>query len=654
MTVVKFEIDNREPYLNGQIYGDTGPYELINGTITFAVDPNHPANSSIVDLQLAPHDEHGRVQFTSDFCLIQPVDPAQGNRRALVELPNRGRKLVPRHFNRATAPMPSTNEVLAGDGFLFKHGYTLAWIGWQWDVFRSDALMGLLAPQAEDQGEPVSGQVIVEFIPNELQQTRLLANRIHQPYPTADVNDPDAQLFVREYEDDERRLIPRDEWQFARETDGEVIASSEHVYLESGFHPGKLYDVVYTTRHAPVVGCGLLAVREIASFLRYDTDSNPASGRLDQVYGFGMSQTGRMLRHFLYLGLNVDEEGRRAYDGLIPHVAGARRGEFNHRFGQPSVQPTPNFGHRFPFTDTPQIDAFTGEQAGLLDRQKQLGHVPKIFYINTSAEYWRGDCSLIHTDPAGQHDVPNDFASRIYHFAGTQHGPGQVPQTRFNENNGTTGRYGFNTVDYTPLLRAALVNLDRWVTDGVEPPISCYPQLNDNSAIEREKVLNAFEELPDLYLPDPDRLPVLRRVDLGPAEDAGIGAYPTRELETYPAYVSAVDSDGNETAGIRLPDLIVPLGTHTGWNPRDPETGSPAQLVSMQGFTKWLAKTETERNVSGDPRPSIEHRYAGREAYLEQVRAAATVLLTDGYVLEEDIDLIVADAANRWDYLQQD
>lgn len=652
MSVVDFSITNRAPYADGASFGDTGSYERIDGIITYSVDPANDANAAIIDLEKAPLDNDGRVRFHGDLCILTPADPAKGNHRALIELPNRGRKLGPRQFNRGEGEVPPTRNIPAGDGFLFRHGYHVVWVGWQWDVFRDDALMGLEVPEALIDGQPITGQTVVEIHPNVNESTRLLANRLHIPYSAADLEDPEAVLYARDWEDGPDEVIPRDHWSFAREENGEIVPSHDHIYLEAGFKAGRIYHLVYTTTGAPVVGAGLLAAREVASFLKYDdSELNPLAGLIEHAFSFGMSQTGRMQRHYLSLGLNLDEAGRQAYDGMLIHVAGGRRGEFNHRFGQPSVQSTPSFGHRFPFADDPLPDRLTGQTAGLLDAQRARGGVPRIFYINTSAEYWRGDCSLIHIDPSGDHDLELSADSRAYLFAGTQHGPGSVPQTRINTNDGGQGRYGFNTVEYSPLLRAALINLDAWATGGVEPPPPQHPRLDEGTATDRASALHGFASLPDMHLPDPDRLPVLRTVDPGPEADQGIGSYPVEEGRAYPAFVSATDEDCNEVAGIRLPDLTVPLGTHTGWNPRDPETGAPEQVLPMQGFTHWFALDAEQRAAAGDLRPSILERYRDRDDYLSQVRAAADALVDQRYVLAEDVDLIVSDAAKRWDYV---
>jgi hypothetical protein len=639
MAVVELEVQLREPYRGGAAFGATGAYERIDGVLRLAVPRDHPANALITDLGLAPYDLEGRVRFSADLCLLRPAEPQRGNRRLLLELPNRGRKLVPGMFNRAASANPPTAAIAPGDGFLMRHGWTLGWIGWQWDVVRSEALMGLEAPQAIIDGHPARGRVIVRFQPSHAHTTHLLADRVHQPYPALDLNEAEATLTVRTHDTDPGQVVPRAAWQFASDLSGALTPDPNHVYLVSGFEPGLIYELVYTTANAPVVGCGLLAIRDGATFLKHGTAAgNPLAGSIDYVYGFGMSQTGRMLRHFLSLGLNLDEAGRQVFDGLLPHVGGARRGEFNQRFGQPSVQYTPGVGQLPPFDDH-----------GLLARQRTLGGLPKVMQTNSSAEYWRGDCALLHIDTDGAHDLEPEPDTRIYHFAGTQHGPGAVPLTRDNPNDGSRGRYGFNCVNYTPLLRAALVNLDRWVTEDVAPPPSAHPRLADGTAVTRAAALDAMPALPDLVRPDPTQLFAAYRLDPGPEAERGIVSVPVELGPAYPALVAALDADGNELGGLRLPDLSVPVGTHTGWNPRDPSTGAPEQITSMQGATFFFTPDAATRAVNGDPRPSLAERYPTRGAYLERVRAAAHDLARQGYVLEEDIDVIVNDNAARYD-----
>lgn len=649
MPVIDVEVTRREPYAGGQSFGETGVYERIDGVLTFAVDPENEANRPIVDLDMAPRDTDGRVRFRADFTLIVPEMPTRGSRRLIVDVVNRGRRRAVSTFNRAPAPAEESREVHPGDGFLFRHGYAVVSIGWQWDVYASEALLGLEPPWAEIGGRRVRGQTMVEIRPNAAERTRLLANRLHRPYPVADLDEQEAVLLVREWEDGPATVIPRARWRFARESDDGVVASREHVHLESGFEAGKIYHAVYTTEGAPVVGTGLLAVRDVAAWLTHPSTLNPVDGGFERVYGYGVSQTGRLLRHFIYLGLNLDEEGTPVYDALLPHVAGARLGEFNHRFAQPSVQSAPGFGHLPPFTDGRSTDPFTGQKKGLLDRLRELKAVPKIIYTSSSAEYWRGDGSQVHIDPTGRSDVSPAPESRIYHFAGTQHGPGSLAHRSGSGPDGSKGRYPFNVVDYRPLLRAALVNLDRWVRQGIEPPPNRHPRLDDGTAVTRRELLDSLDVLPSLDKPDPDRLWVLRQVDLGLESDSGVGRYPAKEGETYPCFVSAVDGDGNETVGIRLPDLEVPVGTHFGWNLRDRSTGAPEQIIPMQGFSIFFAPTRATREAAGDSRPSIEERYRSRDAYLLQVREVADQLTAERYLLEEDVGVVVSACAERYD-----
>jgi hypothetical protein len=646
MAVKRIEITRREEYADGREFGKGGAYERVDGIVHYAVDPTHQRNDFIVDLDLAPRGDDGLVHFQGDVTLLIPRDRERANRRLFLELPNRGRKLITTYVHRARVDTAKDTDIAPGDAFLLRHGCVVGWVGWQWDVFRDEVLMGLEAPEARG----VSGTTIVRFQPNEHRRSKLLADRVHQPLPAADVDEAGAQLTVRETELGEATVIPRDQWRFAREENGQAVTDPTHVYMGSGFEPGRIYEVIYTTERAPIAGAGLLAVRDLASYLRYsEVDGNPCAGLIDRAYGFGISQTGRMLRHFIYLGMNLDEQDRQVFDGILSHVGGARRGEFNHRFAQPSVQNTPNVGHRFPFADEPLPDPDTGRVDGMLARQREIGGVPKIFWTNSSAEYWRGDCALLHVDPTGTRDLEPAPEARIYSFAGTQHDPGVVPLINLNANTGARGRYGFNAVDYSPLLRAAILNLDRWVSDGVEPPPSYHPRLDNGSAVTYRDIMTTFPDIPSLHRPEAARLRYHPRVDAGPDAERGVAAFPPKIGPVWPALVWDIDEDGNERAPVRLPDLSVPVGTFTAWNPRHPETGAPEQILPMRGSTFFFARTAEERATSGDPRRSIEERYTGRDDYLARVRSATEELVEQGHVLEEDIDLVVGDAAARYD-----
>ncbi|HEU5317921.1 MAG TPA: alpha/beta hydrolase domain-containing protein [Chloroflexota bacterium] len=643
MSVVELEIRRRVPFAGGYSFADGGEYERIDGLLHFAVDPLRAEHAAIVDLDKAPRDAEGRVHFSADLCLLQPVDAARSNGRLLLEVPNRGRKGAVARFNRpapAGIKVTGTEGIGVGDGLLLNLGWTVAWVGWQWDVIRDlvpDGLLGFDAPQAiSPDGQPIRGQVMVEWQPDAPTPHKLLADRVHQPYAAASLDQPDAMLYERDGWSAPRVEIPRERWRFARGEAGGDVPDDTHVRLEGGFRPGVIYDLVYTTRVCPVVGAGMLALRDGTSFLRYGSaeDGNPCAGRLRHTIAVGSSQCGRMLRGFLQLGLNADEEGRRVYDGVIVNVAGARRGEFNHRYAQPSVITIPSFGYLPPF----RFESFPPDT--------------KVFAVNTSAEYWNREASMLHTDDTGERDLAPPPNVRIYHYAGTKHGPGAIRPEEGEEEPpkplGTSGQRP-NVVDFKPLFRAALFHLERWIADGIEPPPSCHPRLADETAIPPDEALAAYRDLPGVTVPHPDRLYRRRSVDLGPDADKGVGRYPPVERgEPYAWHVPALDGDGNELAGIRLPDVSVPVATHTGWFPRRPGTGGALQNVDMIGSTIPFAPDEKTRRERGDPRPSIAERYRDATDYEARAREAASGLVKRGYLLAEDLELVVQNALDRY------
>ena len=652
MAVTALEIKHRSAVLDGRAFGRTGAYEKLSGVIRFAVDPRLSVHEPIADITRTATNARGLVESWADFYLLRPVDPRAGNRRLLLDVPNRGRKIALGLFNSAVrVPDPSTLEDF-GNGFLMRHGYTVAWVGWQPDVPRQDGLMTLSVPIAGEGTRPISGLVRCEFRPNARVDLLPLADRYHIPHPVARLDDPDAELTVRDDAGAPAVAIPRGSWRFARRAGAQIVADPGHVHLTTGFEPGKIYDCYYRAEHPPVVGLGFTAVRDTGAFLRFAdaASANPCAGTLDRAYVFGVSQSGRFLRHFLHLGLDEDEEGRAVFDAVIPHVAGARRGEFNCRFGQPSLNATESLGSLFPFTDLPETDPVTGQRAGLLDRVRARASRPKIVFVNTSAEYWRGDASLVHTDVTGTRDVEPAPDVRVYLLAGTQHMPGTLPPPREDPNTGSRGRQIFNAVDYAPLLRAMLVNLDRWVSDGVEPPSSSVPRLRDGSAVPAESTAPVFRAIPGMRFPD--RIPRPQRLDFGPDAERGIlSALPPKAGAPYVSFVSKVDADGNETAGIIPTELAVPLASFTGWNLRHADQGAPGDLMSMMGSTIAFPRTAADRARTRDPRASIAERYGSRDRYLALVREAAQRLVAARHALTEDVDAIVARATALWDFV---
>jgi hypothetical protein len=663
MAVTRFDITVRRPLAGGATFGSAGPYEELKGWLRLCIDPTHAANVRITDGDRAPRNADGRVEFASDVSLLLPVDRARCSGRLLLDVVNRGNTVAVPNFNSASRPLftPGADPnppIECGDGFLMRRGYVIISCGWQGDL--PPGLPGLLrlhAPQARAaDGSPLTGRVFAQLQTHASVSHRLLSDRGHQPYPAADVDERDAFLTVQDQPDGEPLPVPRDRWRFARVLDGRVVPDPHHLWLADGFEPGRLYRIVYTAIGAPVVGLGLAALRDAVSWLKYGaaTDGHPAPGRLRHAYAYGRSQTGRLLRTLVYHDLNLDEHGREALDGLIANVAGGMRGEFNQRFGQNSKDRPQMMAHLFPFTDVAQRDSDTALTDALHRRVDARRSALKVMYTNSSAEYHRGDASLIHTDPDGERDVRHGPSTRIYHFAGTEHGLGVWPPTdRQLAAADPTGAVEHSqnlrgTIDYARLLRACLVNLDRWVSEGVEPPPSLHPRIADGTAVTPEELSKVFDGIPGAHYPVHHPRP--RRLDFGAhGEIRETPTLPPRRGRPYGSRVSAVDADGNEVGGIVVPEVAVPLATHTGWNLRHPDIGGAAQLLVFAGSTVPFARTRGERAASGDPRASIEERYRSREDYLERVRRAALELCARRHLLEDDVELSVTLAARMWD-----
>jgi len=633
--VARFEVTVRRPLAGGRSFGEIGAYEELAGRLHFTVDPGHAANRAITDVALAPRDASGHVAFVSDVSILLPVDRARSSGKLILDVVNRGNRVTVPDFNHATRPIlgPTSDPhppIDAGDGWLMRRGWVVASCGWQCDL--PTGIRGLVGMEAPDAlgpgGRPLTGRLYVQLQAPVDVPHFLISDRAHRPYPAADLDERDAVLVVRDLFDGPIEIIARDRWRFARVEGRRVVPDACHVYLEGGFEKGRIYQLAYTGVGARVLGLGMAALRDCVAWLKHASaaEGNPAPGALRHAYAYGRSQTGRLLRTMIHHDLNVDESGRRALDGVIANVAGAMLGEFNQRFGQNSK-------------DRPEMmdcfEPFQVEPRGGL----------KAFYTNTSFEYHRGDASLIHTDPAGTRDVEHGLDVRVYHWRGTEHGHGIWPPADaaavaadprgWRER----ARNLRSVVHYGRLLRAALVNLDRWVTEGAPPPPSCHPRLADSTAVDPGELEKTFAGIPAAAYP---RYPVR-------AQRQDFSALPPKPGPALGNRVSAVDADGNERAGIPVPELTVPLATHTGWNLRHPESGGVDQILYFAGSTLPFARTRAEREGASDPRPAIAERYASRADYLARVRGAAQKLVDAGYLLEEDIETSVAYGERNWD-----
>jgi hypothetical protein len=638
--LTRLELASSE-FANGRQFGEVGAYEELRGKAYFGLDPQHPANRPIVDLDLAPRDATGQVTFWSDLRILRPRSATGANRRLVLDVVNRGNPVVIRNTDLGRPRVPEAES----ECWLLQQGYTIVSCGWQHNVPTGTGRFALQAPEALDHGAQLTGQVRSVLQVSTPTHVAGVADEPslaeHAAYRVADPSDPGNTLSELDYPLGPRRVIPHERWRFD--------ADGVHVSFDDGFTPGKIYEIIYTARGAPVTGVGFAALRDVVAFLRFApaANGNPCAGAIDHALAFGGSQTGRLLRHLLYAAMCVDEADRLVLDGALALIAGPIRTEANWRFGQPSFIGSDSPGFDFPFTDAPQTDPVSGVTDGLLRKlQMRAGPQPRVMHLNTSAEYINLDVALIHLSADGQADADVPENVRIYHLAGTHHGGGTLPLD--NRVFTAAAAYYNNSIDYRPLVRAAFSNLDAWATRGQTPPPSRYPRFSDGTLVQRSAVEAVGARLPGPGLPA-QRLYPTQRLDYGAEAALGRARFPAIDGGAYPDWLPAVDDDGNERSGVRHPDVCVPLGTYTGWNPRHPSVGGVEMNLLLNGSTIPFAATAEARQASGDPRPSIAERYTSREAYLDKVKRAAGELAEANYLLASDVDPIVASSANRYD-----
>lgn len=567
------------------------PYERVVATAHYAIDPGEDGAARIADLGLVAPDEHGRVRFTGDVVLLRPTGGQ--SERALLVVPNRGTASLP--FSGPVTPTGLAAAPPPGSGYLLDHGWTIAFPGWQWDV--PQGFIGLRAPELHVE----AGWLRAEFRSDAPFEKRSLGDVVpggpglptfdFAAYPTADLDDPAATLRVRTSQLGVSEEIPRGKWRFT---------SATTIALQGGFLPYRWYEVIYRTSYATVVGVGLLALRDFGSYLRQDF---PA------VFAHGISQTGRVLREYLFEGLNLDEAQRPVFDGMFLEIASARRGEFNRRFAQPSLL-SPMMPEYGPPYDT----------AGLLARQRSRGGVPKLMLANSAWEYWRGDGALVHQDPQTGADLPEDADARVHLISGTDHlGPMGDIKARFPLENPP------HDLDPAPILRALFVQLQDWALNDIPPEASKVPRTGDGTAVPRAEAL--------AVLP-PNTAPDLASLPYTPAIDPEETRWPLPLGGARIALVSALDAAGNEVAGIRLPAVEAGIASYTGWNPRCHVDGLPDVLYDMLG-----SRLD----------PPAEHTTPSEA----DLRHAAEQLAAHRFVLPEDIDGAVDQAVEELRSRQQ-
>ena len=619
--------------LEGKSFGETGPYEKCVGKIYFALDPENPRNRIIVDLDKARRNALGEVEFSADLFVLRPKDPSRGNGVLFFDVVNRGNKLLLGRFNLARGSTDPTTEADFGDGFLMREGYTLVALGWE--ASPNTPAMSLYPPTATESGRPIYGQISNWFIPLSPSQTFEITSSYwtgFEEYPPLDPTDPSYQLTERLGYHGEPREVPRESWEFGQMVNGALVYDPQNVFLWTGFRPGYTYQLTYETKDPLVIGVGFAAIRDAASYFKFDPDAE-VQGRY--AYAYGVSQTGRYLRQMIYEGFTVDERGdRKALDAIFVHAGGASLGPFNERFGQANDGGF-HSQTKFPILYQETRDPATGRTDGLGARIPGGLH-PKVFLYETSSEYWdRGRVvGLNHTSIDGLEDVPLAENVRFYLMGSIPHSNGSLPPAdRFAQ------QQKGNPIDVRPSMRALLVGLDRWVREDELPPPSRHPTLSEQTLIDRSEI--EFPGIPGVQWPY--EVPGGYRSDL-----------PGRLIDNpLPFLVPAVDSDGNETSGILLPEVAVPLGTYTGSAFRSVQAGAPGEIIMMAGTYVPFARTRAERREWNDPRPSVEERYSSRAEYLRRSAEAARLLVEEGYLLREDLQRVVGGGAALWDWLME-
>ena len=612
--ITSLEIQRAEPLVGGAVFGSTGAYLKMVGVAKGEIDPTVAANRQIADVEKAPRNANGRIEYKSYIFILRPSDPAKGNGRILYTVVNRGNKQL---FHRIADAEPDENDFQSaadlGNAFPLNRGYTIVWSGWDPTAPTAGGRLVLAAPVATEGGQPIINVIREEFAvgmrPRADETLRL-------SYEAASLDPSDSRLTVRQRQDDARRELPRGSWEFADATTVRMLPAGTKPRL------GTLYEIHYPAKNPPLLGLGFAATRDLVSYLRYDTEARAVTGRaINHALAIGFSQGGRYLRDHVSQGFNRDEQGRRVFDGVLAHTAGVGRVFLNQRFGQPFRTCTRHEDHdfpenAFPFSTAAVSDPITGKTGSLF---RGDGSDPLFIQTNTSTEYWQKGASLLHTDPLGERDLQLPPNARVYLIAGTQHG-GHVGLVSKPNKKAANPNNPHNPM---PILRALLAALDEWVVNGRSPPESRVPTLAAQTLVPPEAT--SFPALSGVG--------IAREVNqFGPPGD---WVHPEPASRFYRPLVCKVDADGNEIAGVRTPDIAVPLGTHTGWNLYKAPFPD-AELADRMGSFIAFAATRAEREKTGDPRSSLAERYRDRADYVATVQQAAAALVADRLLLPDD------------------
>ncbi|MYD72394.1 MAG: hypothetical protein F4W89_16870 [Acidobacteria bacterium] len=660
--VVRIELEQTRPYAGGREFGDAGPFERLDGTVHMEVDPDDPLNAVIVNLDRAPRNERGMVEFSAPFFIIKPVDMARGNQKVLYGINNRG-NAIELGF-QTFPPLPPGADPESGDGLFFRLGYTLVDAGWAGDVTTTPTRLGANLPVAlQADGSPIVSRIRIEYPSDPGQRPDagavvytlpLKGNDRFVSYETADTDTGHSALTVRDAIDGERRPVPADGWAFGKCSSGEasLAASTTDICLFDGFDPDKIYELVYPARNPWVMGLGYAVTRDVASFLRYQTvddagtpnpiAAGPEAVGIRRVYGLGISSTGMYLRDYLYLGFNEDEAHRRVFDAVRIHIPGTHRLFANVEFADPNIYSRQDRTSDFtsqsypPLTYAVTTDPVTNIRDAIL---KRPATDPLVFHVDTSNEFWQMKASLnVHDGHGNPVPIPDNV--RLYLLASHPHG-GAAGVAAMPTNRGACEYVTNSFRSSAPASRALIVALDAWADRGIEPPPSNYPDVRRGTLATVDEVARTFPAIPGVTFPT--RVNGLNAPGFGPTFGSQGGrqtVLPPVRGGAYRVLVPTTDRDGHDVAGIRTVDIAAPVGTNTGWNlyaagPRGRD------LCGLTGSFFPFARTRAEREASGDPRLSLEERYGDRAGFVAAVRRAADESVARRMLLPEDADVIV-------------
>jgi len=651
---IRLDIEKRTPFAEGREF-QAGAYEWLAGKVHYAIDPNEPGLPYVCDLDLAPRNSEGLVEFSGTVDIVKPVDLDRGSNRVLYEFSNRGGRAAITAFNFGKGRDLANAEV-AGDGFLMDLGYSVVWSGWQGDLIDRGTNVVAFLPEAQQDGKPLQGWVRQEFsaiAPGSLSigvSAGAEGGENVQPYPV--LNRATATLTMREHEQDPRVPVPDSDWELARAEmkDGEVVLtpSVNDLYVNGGFKPGWIYEFIYETEGSRVMGLGFLGVRDFLSMLHFDEqdsfgNANPLAGHVEKLYGTGQSMSGRVVREYVYEGWNEDVAGRKLFDGMQTHTGSGRLFQ-NTRFAQVGRYPRQHEEHQwpaeyYPFTFQTIPDPFSGQNDGLW---KRPATDPLVIHTHTEGDYWVRHVSLAHTDPRDGSDVEPPENTRMYHFTAAPHMARPVHDAIW------IGQLTPNDMSAAPYRRAALMLLDEWASNGTPPPPSRIPRVADGTLVEAQEALAAYPKIPGVNLPK--AASGRPRYNYGPDfDESGImSVFPPEPVpgQEYPIRVPMTDEDGNSIAGLRYPDVEVPLGTYNGWSLRKAGYAEGDQFWNTGSFVPF-ARTKAEREANGDPRPSIEERYPSHEAYVEAVRKVCEERMHERLMVKADADRMIERARRQ-------